>query len=132
MAPELALKIAKESHRNLRRALLMLEACRAQTYVVQCGTSLGPAPSPVLSRLHAISIYLPVDSRSSSLEADTPIQLCDWEVYLHETAQKILQEQSPTRLLEVRGRLYELLTHCIPPDVILKVRRTIAWKNVGF
>lgn len=61
-------------------------------------------------------------SRASALEADTPIQLCDWEVYLKETAQKILQEQSPSRLLEVRGRLYELLTHCIPPDVILKVR----------
>ena len=25
------------------------------------------------------------------------------------------------RLLEVRGRLYELLTHCIPADVIMKV-----------
>jgi hypothetical protein len=26
------------------------------------------------------------------------------------------------RLLEVRGRLYELLTHCIPADIIMKVR----------
>lgn len=26
------------------------------------------------------------------------------------------------RLLEIRSRLYELLTHCIPPDIILKVR----------
>ena len=26
-----------------------------------------------------------------------------------------------TRLLDVRGRLYELLTHCIPADVIIKV-----------
>ena len=26
------------------------------------------------------------------------------------------------RLLDVRGRVYELLTHCIPPDVIIKVR----------
>ena len=25
------------------------------------------------------------------------------------------------RLLDVRGRVYELLTHCIPPDVIIKV-----------
>lgn len=25
------------------------------------------------------------------------------------------------RLLEVRGRLYELLTHCIPPEIIIKV-----------
>ena len=25
------------------------------------------------------------------------------------------------RLMEIRSRLYELLTHCIPPDIILKV-----------
>lgn len=25
------------------------------------------------------------------------------------------------RLLEVRSRLYELMTHCIPPDVIMRV-----------
>ena len=25
------------------------------------------------------------------------------------------------RLLQVRGRLYELLIHCIPPEVIIKV-----------
>jgi replication factor C subunit 3/5 len=44
--------------------------------------------------------------------------LQDWEVYLKQTAQSILQEQTPRKLLEVRGRLYELLTHCIPPDLI--------------
>jgi replication factor C subunit 3/5 len=33
----------------------------------------------------------------------------------------IIQQQSPRRLLEVRGRLYELLTHCIPAEIIMKV-----------
>lgn len=49
---------------------------------------------------------------------DQSIVDLDWEVYLKQTAQHIVGEQSPRRLLEVRGRLYELLTHCIPPDVI--------------
>lgn len=84
---ELALSIAKESHRNLRRAILMLEACRVQ---------------------------------SPNLAADTPVQRCDWETYITATAHRILTEQSPNRLMEVRGRLYELLTHCIPPNVVLK------------
>lgn len=44
----------------------------------------------------------------------------DWELYLEETAKMIVQEQSVKRLSEVRARLYELLTHLIPPDVILK------------
>jgi len=49
---------------------------------------------------------------------DQAIVDLDWEVYLKQTAQHIVSEQSPKKLMEVRGRLYELLTHCIPPDVI--------------
>ena len=42
----------------------------------------------------------------------------DWEIYLKQTAIAILQEQTPRKLMEIRSRLYELLTHCIPPDAI--------------
>ena len=64
----------------------------------------------------------------------------EWEVFLRETASMIVAEQTPRRyiqhlvvvvvvvivfvvlrLLEVRGRYYELLTHCIPPDIIFRV-----------
>lgn len=51
---------------------------------------------------------------------DQEIPEADWEVFLRETANSVIQQQSPRQLLEVRGRLYELLTHCIPADVILK------------
>lgn len=34
----------------------------------------------------------------------------------------ILSEQSPQRVMDVRAKLYELLSHCIPPTVIIKVR----------
>ncbi|XP_019260929.1 PREDICTED: LOW QUALITY PROTEIN: replication factor C subunit 3-like [Nicotiana attenuata] len=44
----------------------------------------------------------------------------DWEQYLSEIASDIMKEQSPKRLFEVRGKLYELLTNCIPPEIILK------------
>lgn len=84
---ELALRIAEKSGRNLRRALLISEACRVQQY---------------------------------PFTPDQPIQEADWEIYLRETAQSIVEVQSPKRLLEIRGRLYELLTHCIPADVIIK------------
>jgi len=52
--------------------------------------------------------------------ADQQVEDLDWERYLKETANQIVQEQSPRRLLEVRNRLYELITHCIPPEVIFK------------
>lgn len=44
----------------------------------------------------------------------------DWEEYVSEIASDIMKEQSPKRLFQVRGKLYELLSNCIPPDVILK------------
>lgn len=32
----------------------------------------------------------------------------------------MIAEQTPRKLLEIRGRLYELLTHAIPCDLIFK------------
>ena len=48
----------------------------------------------------------------------------DWETYCHKVADLIIQEQTPGRVMEVRGKLYELLSHCIPATVILKVYDT--------
>ncbi|XP_048350790.1 replication factor C subunit 3 isoform X1 [Sphaerodactylus townsendi] len=87
LPPELARRIAEKSGRNLRKALLMCEACRVQ----QC-----------------------------PFTPDQEVSEADWEVYLKETANAIVSQQTPQRLLEVRGRLYELLTHCIPPEILLK------------
>ncbi|TNN51220.1 Replication factor C subunit 3 [Liparis tanakae] len=87
LPPELAKRITEKSGRNLRKALLMCEACRVQQY---------------------------------PFSPDQDVPQTDWEVYLRETANAIVSQQTPQRLLEVRARLYELLTHCIPPDVIMK------------
>ncbi|XP_069828190.1 replication factor C subunit 3 [Dendropsophus ebraccatus] len=84
---ELARKIAEKAGRNLRKALLICEACRVQQY---------------------------------PFSSDQDLPETDWEVYVKETANAIVSQQSPQRLLEVRGRLYELLTHCIPPEIIMK------------
>ncbi|UYV62519.1 RFC3, partial [Cordylochernes scorpioides] len=51
---------------------------------------------------------------------DQQVPIADWEMYLKETATMILQEQSPKRLYEVRGRIYELISHLIPYDTIFK------------
>ena len=39
---------------------------------------------------------------------------------LQEIANDILAEQTPKRLFAVRGKMYELLVNCIPPELILK------------
>ncbi|GAB1204880.1 hypothetical protein APSETT445_003544 [Aspergillus pseudonomiae] len=94
-APGLNKRIAKESGRNLRRALLMFEAIYAQ---------------------------------SEKVTENTPIPPPDWEVLISITADEILAERSPARLLQVRARLYDLLTHCIPPTTILK---TLTFKLIA-
>ncbi|OKO96603.1 Replication factor C subunit 5 [Penicillium subrubescens] len=80
-------RIAKESGRNLRRALLMFESIYAQNEKV---TDSTPIPPP------------------------------DWEALISITAAEIIKDRSPAQLLQVRARLYDLLTHCIPPTTILK------------
>ena len=52
---------------------------------------------------------------------DQEINEPDWELFLRETARLISQKQSVDRVMEIRDRLYELLCHCIPADIIFKV-----------
>ncbi|XP_020096653.1 replication factor C subunit 5 [Ananas comosus] len=82
-----AARIAAQSNRNLRRAVLFFETCRVQQYPFAANQAVPPL---------------------------------DWEQYVSEIAGDIMKEQSPKRLFSVRGKLYELLVNCIPPEIILK------------
>lgn len=59
---------------------------------------------------------------SEKVTDNTPVPPPDWEALVSLVAEEILAERSPARLLQVRARLYDLLTHCIPPTTIIKVR----------
>jgi len=83
----LATRIATESERNPRRAVLMLETARTKQYPFEA-TQAVPKP--------------------------------DWEVFIAAIVQDILNEQSPASLFKIRGKFYELLSNCIPPDLIFK------------
>lgn len=88
---ELFTRIALESRRNMRRALLMLEAVYVQHHAV---------------------------------DATTPLPQPDWEVVVRQCSEEILANHTPSQILSVRQKLYDLLSHCIPPSLILK---TLAW-----
>jgi len=83
----MAYKVADACDRNLRRAILMLEATKAQQY---------------------------------PFADDQKVNLCDWELYVQDIAKAITTQQSAQRLLDIRGRFYEMLGNCIPADVIIK------------
>jgi replication factor C subunit 3/5 len=89
LPPEFAHKIAVQSERNLRRALLMLEASKVQA---------GPA----------------------GIRPDQPVARADWQTFIEQLAADVVARQSPDQLLACRSKFYELLTNCIPPEVILK------------
>ena len=107
-------RIAKDSGRNLRRALLMYEAVHAQKYA-----------SPSLSPKRKIKIKLLIIASSEKVTDSTPIPPADWEALIAQVAKEIMEEHSPARILQVRSKLYDLLTHCIPPTTIL---RTLTFK----
>lgn len=60
--------------------------------------------------------------RSDNVNEKTPIPPPDWEALIEVIAKDIIAERSPARILQVRAKLYDLLTHCIPATTILKVR----------
>lgn len=86
---ELADKFVQTSGRNMRRALLQLEATRV---------SIG----------------------SLTLPADASIMLGDWEYACQDAATLLTRQQSASQLMLVRKRFQDMLSHAIPPDVILR------------
>lgn len=64
---------------------------------------------------------------SEKITDTTPIPPPDWEALISQVASEIMEEHSPARILQVRAKLYDLLTHCIPPTTILK---TLTFKLV--
>jgi len=88
--------LARVSNGNLRRALLSLEALHTQ--------------DPTFSSI-----------TPSSKETLDIVPRPDWEKYCSKVTERILSEQSPERLMEVRAMLYELLVHCIPPSLVVSV-----------
>jgi replication factor C subunit 3/5 len=104
LPPEAAKEIAQDANGNLRKALLVLEALRMQSWVIKL--------------VHQLSIRL--STSRPSLSGPLSIAKPDWEVYCHKLADLVLQDQSPERVMVIRTKFYELLSHCIPPTVIMK------------
>jgi replication factor C subunit 3/5 len=71
-------------------------------------------PSPQFRQLLTVSLH------SEKVTDKTPIPPPDWEALIGHVAKEIIDEHSPARILQVRAKLYDLLTHCIPPTTILK------------
>mmetsp|Transcript_2734 Transcript_2734/g.8274 ORF Transcript_2734/g.8274 Transcript_2734/m.8274 type:complete len:352 (-) Transcript_2734:2113-3168(-) len=61
-----------------------------------------------------------VKVRHETLSDDDALDVPDWERYVSEVATQMTSDQSPQRLLVVRDKLLDLLSKCVPADVVLK------------
>lgn len=68
---------------------------------------------------------------SEQVNENTPIPPPDWEALISQIADDIVAEHTPARILQVRAKLYDLLTHCIPASVILKVHLRMRFSHVS-
>ncbi|KAJ3274330.1 Subunit of heteropentameric Replication factor C (RF-C) [Terramyces sp. JEL0728] len=48
------------------------------------------------------------------------LPVTDWELFIQEIANTIINDQTPQTLAEVRSKFYQLLANCIPPETIIK------------
>ena len=109
---DVADQIIADANGNMRKAILVFEAMKMQSY--------AHLVNPLLCQDGLRGPKFRLDLSSSP-----PIVKPDWETYCHKVADMIIQEQTPQRVMEVRAKLYELLSHCIPATVILKVRNLL-------
>ena len=111
LPPALAARISKASDRNLRRALLALETCKVRP----------PLPShfPPTRASRPSAGYAHAQVQQYPFSENQPVQLADWQLFLKETADDVIAEQSPKQLLKIRAKLYEVLSSCIPPELVM-------------
>lgn len=102
LPPASAEALTQNAHGNTRRAVLMLELLHQH----------GGAGAETSSR----------DGRKA---LDMAVALPEWEQVARSAADVALTKLSSDGVLEVRGKLYALLTHAIPATVVLK---TVAFR----
>ncbi|KAI4260161.1 MAG: hypothetical protein LQ352_000426 [Teloschistes flavicans] len=76
----------------------------------------------------ALLMFEAVHAQNEKISDKTPIPPPDWEALIAQVADEIMAEHTPARILQVRAKLYDLLSHCIPPTAILKA---LTWQLIS-
>ncbi|KAG8531042.1 uncharacterized protein KY384_004399 [Bacidia gigantensis] len=138
-SPNLRLILLANSTGNIiapirSRTLLVRVAAPTEDEIVEVLRAAGKkegwdSPEGVLKRIakdcgrnlrKGLLMFEAVHAQNERVTEKTPITPPDWEALIAQIANEIVEEHTPARILQVRAKLYDLLSHCIPPTTILK------------
>lgn len=112
----LLLRVGAPSDADMTRVLRHI--AKREKFHLPDPTALQIAANAAGNVRKAILVLETLRVQSPDLDAGVAIAQPDWQTYCERTADMILTEQSPARLLAVRARLYELLVHAIPASLV--------------
>jgi len=114
----LAIRVPAPADEDVSRILLSIGKKEGFTVPPELAAHIADMAKGNLRR--AILTLEAMKVKQQPLTASTKVGLPDWEEFIVSLAKEIVEEQSPKRLQQVRTKLYELITHCIPPELIIK------------
>ena len=89
----------------------------------------GPLPDVLAQRIaeysqrnvrRALLVLESCRVKCSQFDENMEIKAYDWEIYIQRLAALLCENQSPATMITARDMLYDLLTNCIPGDLILR------------
>jgi len=114
----LCLRIAAPTVPEIRAVLDKIAAAERIALTPQFATLLAKKANRNLRR--AVLMLETAKAEQYPFVPNQRLPVPDWELAIGLLAQRIVAEQTPRRLLEVRSKLYELLVHCVPAEVVMR------------
>eukprot|EP00659_Diplonema_papillatum_P020797 gene20797-32049_t len=124
----LAIRVPLPSTQDLVRVLKATG--KKESVTVPDGLAVNIARQSGHNMRRAILVLEATKVHKNALDDRTELVLPDWSAFIREIAVKILQEQTPKSVWEVRSKLYELLGNCVPGDVIMQELATHLMSHV--
>eukprot|EP00930_Biecheleria_cincta_P087513 TRINITY_DN76739_c0_g1_i1.p1 TRINITY_DN76739_c0_g1~~TRINITY_DN76739_c0_g1_i1.p1 ORF type:complete len:363 (-),score=85.20 TRINITY_DN76739_c0_g1_i1:232-1320(-) len=116
----LPLRIGAPSEADVRVVLQKVAAAEGVKISEEAVQKVAAKSGRDLRRAVLLLEMMQAQASTGALSKDTPLPTEAWQTAIEKVARKILQEQSPKMMMEVRGNIYELLLACLPPDFIMK------------
>lgn len=114
----LAIRVPAPDGEQVKAVLTKVAALEKQKLTPEIAAKIAEKAGRDLRR--AVLLLEVACTQGGGLAKDAPLPSEAWESAIERVAKLVLQEQSPRMAMEVRGRLYELMAACLPPDFILK------------